>query len=300
MRKNLDDLLSQVVGLNYILPQNGNNLPPINISTQNDECYHVLTSDTDLAKVIYNGIIEYSFEESQVDLTKLDIFQKRALRTKLKFTESDNEERQLNYGFYGEVLLFLLLQKFHGVGTFISRGHFYNPLENSETKGYDTYQMMLKPNGETELWFGEVKFHKDFKTGVKQILAKINKSLDDKYFGNNILAMEDYEHCINKNVTFTPLLERFREDPDVNLAALAAEYGFSFVYPMLVVFDDNNKTYNDIIKDVVSYTNNKYTDLNINFSLKYSLFFMLLTVRVVKDIKAQVRSWILSKEPLIS
>lgn len=299
MRRVLDDFLSQVIGLNYTLPQNVNNLPQISISTQNDECYHVLSSDTDLAKVIYNGIIDYSFDESQIDLTKLDTFQKRALKTKLKFTESDNEEQQLRYGFYGEVLLYLLLQKFHGVGTFISRGYFYNPLENSETKGYDTYQMMLKPDGKTELWFGEVKFHKDFRTGVRQILDKIKKSLDDEYFGNNILAMEDYESFVNPNVTITPLLEKFRENPDVNLAALANEYGFSFVYPMLVVFDDNNKTYDEIVKDVINYTNKRYSVLNVNFSLRYSLFFLLLPVRVVKDIKAQVRSWILSGEPLI-
>lgn len=299
MRHGLDALISRTVGLMYTLPTVDGSIPKITVSTQNDECYKVLSSDIELAKVIYNGIIDYSFEESQIDLTKLDVFQKRALKTKLKFTTTDSEDKQLSYGFYGEILLFLLLQKFHNVGTFISRGHFYSPLENSETKGYDTYQMILKPNGETELWFGEVKFHQDFRTGVSQILNKIKKSLDDEYFGNNILAMEDLESFVNPNVTITPLLKAFRENPDVNLSALANEYGFSFVYPMLVIFDDANKSYDDIIKDVVRYTNERWTNLNINFSLRYSLFFMLLPVKVVKDIKMQVRSWILSEEPLI-
>lgn len=159
--------------------------------------------------------------------------------------------------------------------------------------------MILKPNGETELWFGEVKFHKDFRTGVSQILDKIQRSLGDEYFNDNILAMEDFEPFVNPNVTITPLLEAFRDNPDVNLSALANEYGFSFVYPMLVIFDDANKSYDDIIKDVVRYTNERWSNLNINFSLRYSLFFMLLPVKVVKDIKMQVRSWILSEEPLI-
>lgn len=299
MRQQLDALLSSTVGLMYTLPTVDGSIPKITVSTQNDECYKVLSSDIELAKVIYNGIIDYSFEESKIDLTKLDVFQKRALKTKLKFTRTDSIDRQLAYGFYGEVLLYLLLQKFHNVNTFISRGHFYNPLENSETKGYDTYQMILKPNGETELWFGEVKFHKDFRTGVSQILDKIQRSLGDEYFNDNILAMEDFESSVNPNVTITPLLEAFRDNPDVNLSALANEYGFSFVYPMLVIFDDANKSYDDIIKDVVRYTNERWTNLNINFSLRYSLFFMLLPVKVVKDIKMQVRSWILSEEPLI-
>lgn len=299
MRHGLDALISRTVGLMYTLPTVDGSIPKITVSTQNDECYKVLSSDIELAKVIYNGIIDYSFEESKIDLTKLDVFQKRALKTKLKFTLTDSIDRQLAYGFYGEVLLFLLLQKFHNVNTFISRGHFYNPLENSETKGYDTYQMILKPNGETELWFGEVKFHKDFRTGVSQILDKIQRSLGDEYFNDNILAMEDFESFVNPNVTITPLLEAFRDNPDVNLSALANEYGFSFVYPMLVIFDDANKSYDDIIKDVVKYTNERWTNLNINFLLRYSLFFMLLPVKVVKDIKMQVRSWILSEEPLI-
>lgn len=299
MRNGLDALISRTVGLMYTLPTVDGSIPKITVSTQNDECYKVLSSDIELAKVIYKGIIDYSFEESKIDLTKLDVFQKRALKTKLKFTRTDSIDRQLAYGFYGEVLLYLLLQKFHNVNTFISRGHFYNPLENSETKGYDTYQMILKPNGETELWFGEVKFHKDFRTGVSQILDKIQRSLGDEYFNDNILAMEDFEPFVNPNVTITPLLEAFRDNPDVNLSALANEYGFSFVYPMLVIFDDSNKSYDDIIKDVVRYTNERWTNLNINFSLRYSLFFMLLPVKVVKDIKMQVRSWILSEEPLI-
>ena len=50
-------------------------IPKITVSTQNDECYNVLSLDIELAKVIYNGIIDYSFEESKIDLTKLDVFQ---------------------------------------------------------------------------------------------------------------------------------------------------------------------------------------------------------------------------------
>ena len=51
----------------------------ITVSTLSDKCYQVLTSDGDLSKIIYNGIVEYSFDESSIDLTKLDTLQKRAL-----------------------------------------------------------------------------------------------------------------------------------------------------------------------------------------------------------------------------
>ena len=297
MRKSLSDLLANVITLKYTLPTAS--IPQITISTQSDYCYNVLTNDCDIAKVIYNGIVEYSFEESQINIMDLDNFQKRALMNKLHFNYKDSEDCQLNYGFYGEVLLFLLLQKYHGASTLISRGHFYNPLENSETKGYDTYQMILQPNAKVELWFGEVKFHKSFYTGIRQILDKISLSLSDGYFGNNILAMEDYESFINTEVCISPILQAFRDNPDINLAQMAHKHGMSFVYPMLVIFDDKKKKYDDIIKSVVSYTNKRYNTLSIHFSINYSLFFMFLPVNEVQTIKKTVLSWIKSKNPLI-
>lgn len=169
MRDLLKSLMEQCIGLKYTLPNIRCSIPTITISTSSDECYQVLTSDVDLSKIIYNGIVDYFFEESTIDLTKLDVLQTRALKSRMKFDCTTTDKQQLKYGFYGEVLLFLMLQHFYGAETFISRGHFYNPLESSETKGFDTYQMLQKQDGSIELWFGEVKFHQSFRTGVDQI-----------------------------------------------------------------------------------------------------------------------------------
>lgn len=299
MRNSLDTLMTQTVGLQYTLPNVNASIPRITISTKSDECYRVLTADDDLARVIYNGIIDYSYEESRIDLNRLDVIQKRALKQSLKFDESETEDRQLNYGFYGEVLLFLMLQKFYNLDTVISRGHFYNPLNNTETTGYDTYQMVQKSDGCVELWFGEVKFHKSFRTGVRQILNKISHSLSDDYFGTNIIAMEDYETFLNTDAGISPILDAFRNDPDVNLAQIAHEHGMAFVYPMLVVFNDDNESYDEIIKKVVNYTNRHYSTLPILFSVPYSIFFMFLPVKAVKDVKKLVRSWILTGQSVI-
>lgn len=299
MRDSLKSLMEHCIGLKYSLPNTGSSIPKITVSTLSDKCYQVLTSDGDLSKIIYNGIIEYSFDESSIDLTKLDTLQKRALISRMKFDRAATEEQQLKYGFYGEVLLFLMLQHFYGAETFISRGHFYNPLESSETKGFDTYQMLQKSDGSIELWFGEVKFHKSFRTGVNQILEKINISLSDDYLNKNFIAMEDFETFVNSKVSISPILDAFRNNPTVNLAEVARNNGMSFVYPMLVVFNDEGKSYDEIIKSVVDYTNNRFTQLNINFSLEYSLFFILLPVSVAKDIKDQVRKWILSNQQVI-
>lgn len=111
--------------------------------------------------------------------------------------------------------------------------------------------------------------------------------------------MEDFESYVNSPEHISPILNAFRDDPTVNLAEVARKNGMSFVYPMLVVFNDEGKSYDEIIKNVVNYTNTRYTHLNINFSLDYLLFFILLPVSVAKDIKDQVRKWILSNQPVI-
>lgn len=298
MRESLQTLLCNSIGLKYTLPNEVIGMPKIAVSTVPDECYNLLLSDNEIAEIIYNGIVDYSFAETDIDLTKLNVLQKRALISKFRFDAKASVAEQLKYGIYGEVLLFLILQYFHKLGTFISRGHFYNPLEKSETKGFDTYQMLKRKDGGVELWFGEVKFHKDFRTGITQILDKINESLSDDYLNRNFIAMEDFESFVNTDAKISPILNAFRENPEVNLTLIARDYGMSFVYPMLVIFNDEEKSYDNIIKSVVEYTNSKFKGVNINFSLEYSIFFMLLPVKIVKDIKERVRSWILLNQPV--
>lgn len=85
--------MEHCIGLKYSLPNTGSSIPKITVSTLSDKCYQVLTSDGDLSKIIYYGIIEYSFDESSIDLTKLDTLQKRALISRMKFDRAATEER---------------------------------------------------------------------------------------------------------------------------------------------------------------------------------------------------------------
>ena len=52
--------------------------------------------------------------------------------------EDDSDATKLKYGFFGEVILHSILKVFFGTQTFISKGYFYNPLENSESKDYSS------------------------------------------------------------------------------------------------------------------------------------------------------------------
>lgn len=298
MRDSLKELLRQTVVLAYTLPKD-EEIPKVAISTEPDECYHEMTTDKDVAKVIYNGIVEYSFDNLDPYLDRLSDAQLIALRRKLKFNDTDPDDVRLGYGFYGEVMLHLILQYFHNADTVISRGWFYQPTANSEVTGYDSYQMIEKNDGAIELWFGEVKFYQSYSEAVKKILKKVGTSLSDDYLETNILDISQHPNQINPQSRIDRIIASWEANPSIKIKDELVKYNMTLVYPMLVLFDDKNKTNDEIIKQVVKYVNDNYPRIDYNMAIPTKLFFMLLPVKSGKEIKTQVLSWIDSKEALI-
>lgn len=298
MRQALKDLLSHVVGLSFTLPK-VNDIPKVMISTEPDECYRELTTDIDIAKVIYNGIVEYSFDNLESYLNRLDDAQIIALKTKLRYDPAAEQDIRLSYGFYGEVLLHLFLQFFHNAETVISRGWFYQPTSHSEVTGYDSYQMVEKMDGTIELWFGEVKFYQSYTEAIRKILLKIDSSLTDEYLESNILNISQQVKNVNPRSKIDLIINAWLDTPNIVIKNELLKYNMTLVYPILVLFDDKDKAYDEIIREVVGYINEKKPSINYNISIPTKLLFMLLPVGSAKAIKTQVLSWIDSKEVLI-
>ena len=192
MRETLHRLLSETIVFEYSLPNMDKEIDRSKHTTENDHCMKIGTTDMDVAKVIFNGIVEYSYDEWEIDLRRLDTMQRRALKTKIRYDEGAAQSTKISYGFYGEILLYLVLQHFHDLETLTARGRFCNLLEKSETKGYDTYQLRYSSEDDTiELWFGEVKFYQDYKQAINMVFNNIDKALSDKYFSDNVIAIFD-------------------------------------------------------------------------------------------------------------
>lgn len=298
MRQTLSDLLRQVVGFSFTLPK-GTQIPKVQLSTEPDECLSIQTTDDDLAKVIYNGIVEYSFDNLDSYLGRLNDAQIIALKSKLKFNPTATQDARLKYGFYGEVLLFLFLQHFHNADTVVSRGWFYLPTENAETKGYDTYQMVERGDGSIELWFGEVKFYQNYKDAVKKILNKVSTSLSDDYLETNILTISQQPKEINPRSKIDRIINDWQDDPRRIIIDEVVKHNMTLVYPMLVLFEDKDMSYDDIIKEVVEFINTEFPTISYTIKVPTKLFFMLLPVNSAKAIKSQVLTWIDTKVPLI-
>lgn len=299
MRESLKNLIEETIIFQYSLPCEEPEICKTHHTHEEDHCFTASDSDS-IVPIIYNGIIDYSFNETDIDLSRLDSLHVRALKSKLRYNEEAEHTSKIKYGFFGEILLYLILNAIYGADTLISRGYFYNPLEKSETKGYDTYQLIERDeNGKVELWFGEVKFYEDYKEALRKIFANIKKSLSDNYFSQNIIAMSDRGEFNKAGTLLEKIVHLWEVNPLITIAEEVKKHEISFIYPILVAFDSKKKPYDEIIKEVVDYINSAHPRMEFEITIPYKLFFVFLPVTNVGKIKKDVIEWIESKRPLI-
>lgn len=311
MRESLRNLINQTITFEYSLPNKEKGVPKVVISTDKDQCYSVNDLES-LKEIIYNSIIDYSFNEFDINEGDYKEMHSRALQTKIKYNESASDDTKIKYGFFGEVLLYSILHVILGVRPLIARGFFYNPLENSETKGYDSYHL-IEINGSAELWFGEAKFHANYKSGIDDIFGreskkdaksagwKIIRALSDDYLKANILAIIGNEKN-NLNIKDSKLINKiileWEKNPSIVITEELKKYSAKLVYPVLVLYEGQDE-YDQSIKQIPEYINKKYGKISAKMSVQYSIFFIFLPLRNVKEIKSDVISWIDSKRELL-
>lgn len=301
MRQSLKQLLQSAIILQYDLPANaaGVQIPRVHISTANDNCLKQIGTNDDIAKLIYNGIVEYAYNDSEVNLTQLNNLQLRALQSKLKYNPTAPLENQLAYGFHGEVLLHLILEHYYHAEKAIARGYMFSALENAETKGYDSY-LMTENDGTIQLVFGEAKFYlQGYKVSLKSVFENINKALSDDYLNRNFIAMDNqYEH-LAPNSKIPVIIDAWRENPTINMAVEVGRYNMHLVYPILIIFDNKADTYDNLIMEVISHIQTKYGAIHPTLTVPYTLFFIFLPVDNSRTIKNQVLQWISQQRPLM-
>lgn len=298
MRQSLIDLIERTIIYQYDLPNNLAGIEKTIFSTANDKCYSA-TDKTDIANIIYNSIIEYSFNEFDLDGKNYNNLQSIALRNKLKYNPDIAESEKIKYGFFGEVMLYSILLTTFNANPLIARGYFYNPLENSETKGYDSYQL-VENNGRTELWFGEVKFHICHIGAIKSVLSNIEKALSDSYFEKNIIAIHNHKNNLNiSGSVIETILNNWEENPSLKIIDEINRYNMKLVYPILLMYEDDKTGYDQNVMKVITHIIENYETKTFSLSFDFSVFFILLPIEAVKDVKLKVIEWIELKQPLI-
>lgn len=297
MRQSLIDLINKTIVHRYSLHCPIRNIDKTNFTTTKDDCYEAIDDDS-LIEIIYNSIIEYSFDEFDLVNKQYDNLMPVALVSKLKYNEYASEKSKISYGFFGEVLLYSLLMTKYKTNTLISRGYFYNPLEKSETKGYDSYHL-IENNDELELWFGEVKFRASFNDGVKSAINGLQKAISDEYLKTNILAMINHKDKF-KDSKIKEVIDKWMTDPLlVSIIDEVIKFNMKLVYPILIVYDDKEVDYDKKINDAIEHINTAFTPMTYNMSVDFEIFFMFLPLHETTNLKKEVLRWIELKKPLM-
>lgn len=182
----------------------------------------------------------------------------------------------------------------------IARGYFYNPLENSETKGYDSYHL-IENNNQTELWFGEVKFHKNYKTGLKSIFKNIDKAISDDYLKTNVFAISNQINNLHfKGSKIETVIKDWEENPYLSIIDEMKQHNMKLVYPVMLLYEEDDLGFDESIKNIPEYIKDEFTAHSFGITVDYSIFFILLPMKDVKIIKEEVIKWIELKKPLMS
>lgn len=240
MREALKNAVQSAILFECQLPHQESGLGKSCLSSQNDICFNN-TDPQEIAKVIYNGIVEFALNEYEINYDDLEREQRRAILSRIRYNPTADNSAKLKYGFYGEVLLDLILRVFLQTSVVAARGYFYSPIENSEAKGFDAFHL-LERDGNIDLWFGEAKFYLRYKDAITPVMEKLGTSLSDGYLNRNLIAIiNERDHLSVHNTQLNSLLDSWFENPSINLAQEMQNRGIRLIYPIFIAYEKANR-----------------------------------------------------------
>lgn len=299
MRKSLKDLFKSTIVFEYSLPNTEKKLSKSDVSTSDDFCYSTI-GDNELSDLIYNGIVDLAFENYNIDLNNLNETQSKALNYKIRFADIESEDARIKLGFYGEVLLNLILQLEFGTEVFVARGQFFDPLSNFEAHGYDSHHIIDR-NGQIELWFGEAKFYTTASSALTSVWKSLQITLSVEYLNKNFQSIiQKNKEIESKNNLINEFINECKKDPYRNFYEDIKKYKMKLVRPILVISNEN-QDYDNTVKSIINSINsrNKENPIILPTDLDVSLFFIILPVHDAVAIKKEVLECIRKNEPLI-
>lgn len=284
------------------MPNTAVGIPKTILSTHNDHCYN-LAKEGNLADVIYHSIIDYAWEEQKINIHNHQDLLTTAFDRKIRFSESAPETTQLKYGFYGEVLLCAILYAKYGASAIVSKGTLYQPNAKRECPGYDAYHI-IETADSMDLWFGEVKFHNSYSQTINSALKegenfKLPLVLSKEYLQSEFYTIANRVSNLNVSSSRICAFLRDVECRPFNIIEEARRYSMKLVYPIFLIYEHNNNSYDNNIRQVVDYIATHYSTTTINLGIELSIFFILLPVKNVRNIKTTVLQWIREKKPLV-
>lgn len=72
------------------------------------------------------------------------------------------------------------------------------------------------------------------------------------------------------------------------------------VYPVIILFEQNTAGFDENIKKIPKYIEEKHILEDYDLSIPCTVFFVFLPIEDVKKVKSEVLKWIELKKPLLS
>lgn len=275
MKPSLKDLIDKTILLECSLPDLTTSIDKTCVTHINkeDNCYKS-NDELDLAKIIYEGILYYAYDEFQLDGSDHQKMFLRAFNNKFKYNYTANELAKRKLGIYGESLLYCILKHFYKTDTLISRGYFYDIQKKTEVTGYDAFHLVQRKD-EIELWFGETKFYEDCKSAINSVFKSIEKAISDDYLVNTNFTtiLQHKGEIVDKSSKLYAILDKWDKCIIDSLEKELNDNNISLIYPVLVTYNTISETYSDSIKLAVEHIKDKYSHISFDdISIDFSIF----------------------------
>lgn len=297
MRKAINDLIKKTFTLKYTLPNGSINKS--SLTNKNDHCYE--TTDEGISDSIYMSIVDYCLNDIEIDLTKLDQNQMFSIDNRLRYNEEDELDTQVKYGFFGEVLLNIVLKVFFHTNKIIAKGHFYSPIEKSEPKGYDSFHF-VEEGGTVEFWFGEAKMYSSITQALKSIISNLNKALSNDYYQENLRAILMRNNDLDEtscSELFSELLGLLKNGNMKEVIDEIKKREIKVVYPILIVYNEKSATFDEKITKSMQKVQEKIDKEIIVNEISSDILFILIPANDVVAIKKEVLGWISSQKSIV-
>ena len=137
-----------------------------------------------MAEYLFEWLPEFALKYSDLEDINSGTA-RRALRKAAKVVY--NTEKYQKRGEFGELLLHALIREVFDSQPAISK-LYYKSAVNDTVKGFDAVHI-VEEGGELELWLGEVKFYKEIKAAIREVVVEIKAHLDSDYLRNEFILI---------------------------------------------------------------------------------------------------------------
>lgn len=137
-----------------------------------------------MADYIFEWLPEFALKYSDLE----DLGSATAMRLIKRAAKTVyNTEKYDRRGEFGEILLHALIREVFGSQPAISK-IYYKSAANETVKGFDAVHI-VETDDELELWLGEVKFYKDIKAAIRDVLPELEAHTGRNYLKDEFILI---------------------------------------------------------------------------------------------------------------